>query len=360
MGSKTMEQSFSIRGRTVRNRIGFAPMGCCVYTDASGCADEKSAELYRAAARGGTGLIVQGCAIVGENVRSKNIQLGIWSDAHIPGLRRIARAVHGEGALIICQLQHCGIRSALPHPPAPSAVTVDIGGKSVTAAEMSAADIERSIQLFEDAALRAVKAGYDGVELHASHGWLISTFLSRVTNRRGDEYGRDRLLYLRRTYERIRAAVPEDFIIGVRMSPYVPDLETGLAQVRAMDAMGFDYISVSVNYKIKFLEQDDTVPEDYAYDPMLYAAQEVKRLVHVPVFAAKGIRTGEMAARVLRDTDADMVLVGRGHLCDTDWAKKALAGEEPNRCLDCRGECVWRLGTLKCPSLALRAGGSGR
>ena len=354
MGNELISRPLLLRGRTLRNRIGFAPMGNSVYTE-TGLMTGESVEFYRSVAGGGTGLIVQGCAIVAPEARSHAGQLGIWSDGQIPGLEKMTRAVHEGGALIIAQLQHGGIRSFVPQPPSPSAVTVEINGKTVQGREMSREEIRQSQRQFLDAALRAVKAGYDGVELHASHGWLISSFLSPVMNHRSDEYGRDRLLYLRQTYESIRAAVPENFIVGVRMSGYVPDLKTGVEQAKAMDAMGFDYISVSVNYKIKWLMQESNVPDDVPLDPMLYAAREIKKVVSAPVFAAKGIRTGEQAEKAMALTGADVVLVGRGHLCDPAWAGKALRGEEPRRCLNCRGECRWRAGTARCPAL-LREG----
>ncbi len=351
VGQKSMDQPVYIRGVKIENRIGLAPLGITVYSE-NGLMTDDSVAFYQAVARGGTALLIQGCAIVAADARSHSLQLGIWSDEHISGLRRLVDAVHAEGKTVIAQLQHGGVRSCVEEPLGPSKITIEIDGVQKASREMTTDEIKSSQQQYLDAALRAVKAGYDGVELHASHGWLISTFLSPVTNHRTDEYGRDPLRYLREVFQRIRGAVPENFIVGVRMSGYVPDLKTGLEQARQIDAMGVDYISVSVNYKVKWLKQDDTVPEGYPFDPMIYAAQEIKKLVHVPVFAAKGIRTGEIANKVLACTDVDMVLVGRGHLCDTQWANKALAGEQPNRCRECRGECRWRLGTRLCAALA--------
>ncbi len=347
---KTIEQPVYIRGKKIENRIGFAPMGSSVYSDDCHMTD-TSIELYRAIAAGGTGLLVQGCAIVAEDARSHADQQGIWSDDHIPGLKKMTEAVHGEGKVILAQLQHGGLRSFLDVPLGPSEFTVTSKHGAKTGRAMTLEEIRISQKQYLDAALRAVKAGYDGVELHASHGWLISSFLSGVTNHREDEYGKDKVLYLREVFQNIRQAVPEEFIVGVRISGYVPDIGTGLDQAKQIEALGVDYISVSVNYKVKWLEQDDTVPEGYPFDPMIYAAHEIKKNVSVPVFAAKGIRTGAIANDVLAYTNVDVVLVGRGHLCDKQWAKKALVGDEPNRCLECRGECKWRLGTRNCPAL---------
>lgn len=352
METKTIAQSHEIRGVKIENRIGFAPMGNSVYTEDS-FISEKSIELYSAIAGSGTGLLVQGCAIVAQDARSHGHQLGIWSDSHIAGLRRLTRAVHVRGKKVIAQLQHCGLRACADEPLGPSAISYTVGGKEKTSRAMSLEDIKTSRKQFLSAALRAVQAGYDGVELHCSHGWLISSFLSGVTNLRADEYGKDKLLYLREVFRSIRESVPENFIVGVRMSGYVPDLDTGLQQAREMEKMGVDYISVSVNYKVKFLQQQDTVPEGYPFDPMIYAAHEIKKVVKVPVFAAKGIRNGEMANRVLAETGVDMVLVGKGHLCDPQWASKALSGKEPVRCLDCKGECRWSLMEKNCPALIL-------
>lgn len=347
---KSMEQPVYIRGRKIENRIGFAPMGSSVYSDDCKMTD-SSVELYRAIARGGAGLLIQGCAIVAEDARSHMNQLGIWSDDYIDGLKRLTEAVHGEGKVVIAQLQHGGLRSFLDEPLGPSEFVIPLKDAKKTGRAMTVKEIRTSQKQYVDAALRAVKAGYDGVELHASHGWLISSFLSRITNRREDEYGINKVLYLREVFQNIRRSVPDGFIVGVRISGYVPDLETGLEQAKEIAAFGVDYISVSVNHKVKWLEQEDTVSDRYPFNSMIYAAHEIKKIVPVPVFAAKGIRTGKMASDILAYTDVDMLLVGRGHLCDTQWAQKALSGKEPNRCLECKGACGWRIGTGKCPAL---------
>ena len=196
------------------------------------------------------------------------------------------------------------------------------------------------------------------MELHASHGWMISDFLSPCINRREDEYGRDKLLFVREIFQMVREAVPNDFVIGIRLAAYNPDLATGLEQARQVEEMGFDYINVSNNPVVAWLPQEMTKPENYPFSAHTYSTVEMRKAVQLPLLGGKEIRTAEEAEAILLETDADMILLGRGFLADPRWAGKVLAGEEPVLCQHCPGRCPWQLGGENCAARALARSGT--
>lgn len=356
--TKTLADRLTIRGMELKNRICVGPMGNATATGEDGVVNDKMVEHFRAVAQGGAALIIQGAASVTEENKAHLTQTGVWSDGHVEGLSRITRAVHGEECKIILQLEHAGMRALAQEPFAPSPYVMKAWGKEKTCHVMSVDEIRAVEKLYVDAAKRAVCAGYDGVELHASHGWMISDFLSPCINHREDEYGADKLLFLREIFRGIREAVPDEFVIGIRLGAYNPDLETGLEQARQAEAMGFDYINVSNNPVVVWLPQDMTKPEGYPFSAHTYSTVELRKAVRLPLLGGKEIRTAGEARAILKETDADMILLGRGFLADPGWAGKVLAGEEPLLCRHCPGRCPWKLGGENCAARAsLRSGG---
>ena len=346
---KRIGQPFVIRGMALQNRICFAPMTCAVLAEEDGSVGEQSVQIFRQIAGGGAALLIQGSAGVCRGNRAGKKQAGIWEDGQIPGLHRITRAVHGEGKKIVLQLQHAGIRSCSEDPVSPSAFSCRAGGRLIRGHEASSEEIRAIRREFADAAVRAVAAEYDGIELHASHGWLLGTFLNRNVNRRGDEYGREPTRIVREIFEEIRERVPDRFVVGIRMGGFEPSLADGIANAKAFERMGFDYLSVSNNERLKWLGTEYAAPEDYPHNPMIYSAGEIKKQVEIPVLTAKNIRTEEQAERVLRDTGAEAVLIGRGVLVDFELAHKMLSGREPKRCYGCKGGCRWTVLGNECP-----------
>ena len=171
---KTLQEPLTIRGMELKNRICVGPMGNATVAGEGGIVSNAMLEHFRAVAQGGSALIIQGSTSVTNEKRAHVTQTGIWSDRHIEGLARISEIAHAEDSKIILQLEHAGIRSLAEEPFAPSPFTVE--GKVCHV--MTSEDIRNVQQEYVDAARRAVEAGYDGIELHASHGWLINAFLS--------------------------------------------------------------------------------------------------------------------------------------------------------------------------------------
>ena len=193
-----------------------------------------------------------------------------------------------------------------------------------------------------------MKAGYDGVELHGCHGYLISQFLSKLVNRREDRWGEEEAFVLE-AYKRVRAAVPEDFIVGVRLAAFEPNIEDGMRHAKVLDDAGVDFLDISYGFGPR---PENVVPEGWKYSNAVWGAAQIKKIVSVPVFAVDNICTPEEAAGILEETDVDMVDIGRSMLTDYAWANHALNGEPTGRCLHC-SRCLWYSTPERCAGYLL-------
>ncbi len=345
---KTIGDPLTIRGMRLKNRICAGPMGNATVAREDGVITNEMVKHFRAVANGGSALIIQGAASVTNENKAHVTQTGIWSDAHVEGLSDLVREVHREDCRIILQLEHAGIRALADEPLAPSPFTLNCKGTEKICRAMTREDIRDVQQEYVSAGRRAAQAGYDGIELHASHGWLISSFLSPCINHRDDEYGRDRMRFIREIFQALRERVPEEFVIGVRLGGFNPDLATGLEQGCRIEEIGFDYINMSNNPVTKWLPQDMFAPEGYPFSPHEYSAAEMKKTVHIPVIGGKSLRTTEEVAAVLAETNIDMITLGRPILADPAWTQKALSGMPQIQCKHCPGRCKWELGGRNC------------
>lgn len=344
MSEKKISETLKIRNTTIKNRICLPPMVCFGYSDDSGMATEKNIEHYRAYAKGGTGLLIQEATCISPEGRLSNNQLGIWDEAQMPGMAQIAEAVHAEGGAIVVQLHHAGVVGIADEPLCPSAYTITNKDTNKTGKAMTMEEIVRTQQAFVQAAKRVYKAGYDGIELHACHSYLLSQFLNKRVNTRSDIYGNDTMHFVADIIKGIRSEILGDFIIGIRLGGFEPTLEDGIRHAKELDRLGIDFIDVSFGF---LAESELFKPENCPFHEVIFAAMEIKKQVSVPVFAVNGIRTPQDAQAALEYSDVDMVDIGRSMLVDPEWANKALKGEQTGRCYDCK-VCQWRLDPDKC------------
>lgn len=339
---KKLFESFRIRNTEIANRIVIPPM--VVFTSDE-YANEARLNHYAALAAGGSGLIIVEATLVRDGSQLCAGQLGIWDDRHIEGLAKIAEVIHAKGAKAIIQIHHAGVVGSHGHD-CPSAYPLN---ENVTGRELSFADIEALTQDFIAAGIRAHQAGYDGVELHGCHSYLICQFMNSRVNRRTDLYGTNPEKLPIDILQGIRAATDDDFIIGIRMGAFEPALADGIAHAKLFDTAGFDFLDVSYGFA---REQDIEYPADFPYKDVIYAAGEIKKHVSKPVFAVNSIRTGEVAQGVLTLTDVDAVAVARALLVDYEWVNKVRDGIEPDMCLGCP-RCTWGRDGAKCPGRKL-------
>lgn len=219
MGTRMSElfAPYELKGLTLKNRIVMPPM--CQYSvdKEDGIPNDWHFVHYVSRAIGGTGLIIVEMTGVHPDGRITNRDTGIWSDTHIEAYRKLTDSVHAYGAKIAIQLGHAGRKAVDAEPPvAPSAIPFDARSKQPQA--LSKEGILEMIEAFRDAARRAVEAGFDTVEIHGAHGYLIHQFHSPLSNLREDEYGQDPALFGEQVVAAIREVVPVDMPLIMRVS----------------------------------------------------------------------------------------------------------------------------------------------
>ncbi|NJD30587.1 MAG: NADH:flavin oxidoreductase [Gammaproteobacteria bacterium] len=312
--------SFS-HGATMRNRFMLAPLTNCQSHDDGTLSDDEFRCLTMRA-QGGFGLTTTCASHVQARGRGFPGQLGIYSDAHLPGLTRLASAIRQAGSLALVQLHHAGMRA----PPAligtqPVCPSDD---PETGARALEAAEVEQLIEDFVAAAHRAERAGFDGVEIHGAHGYVLCQFLSAEINRRTDRFGgsldnRARILF--DIVAGVRARCRRDFMLGVRLSPERFGMQ--LAEVRAvaqrlMSEGAIDFLDMSLWDVFK-------EPNEAAFQgrSLLSCFTELDR-GSVRLGAAGRIMSGADAARCLAQ-GLDFVVIGRGAILHHDFPDRVRA-----------------------------------
>ena len=329
----------TIKGKTIRNRAVMPPMVRFGTAGNDGFVTEKHVEHYRERAKGGTGLIIVEATCVQKEGRLSDDQLGIWSDEHIPGLSKIVQACQEHGAVVMLQIHHGGLKSPSSVIDLPVGPSKD---EKVPSRELTVEEIEQIKQDFLQAALRAKEAGFDGIELHGAHGYLLNQFVSPITNRRTDEYGGDLKNRMKLSLDIIETIKQElgnaKFIIGYRMGGNEPTLKDGIKIAKLLEDAGVDLLHVSAGIQSPELPLPEP-PKSFPFNWIVYCGTEIKKNVSIPVIVVNGIRTSSQAALVIENRLADFVDIGRGHLVDPFWTYKAMNKMEAKPCLECKPHC---------------------
>lgn len=292
-----------------------------------GMPTEVQINYYRERSKATAMIIVEHEYISAEGMASKG-QLSMADDSVIEGYRKLTKAVHEEGALILAQISHAGgvARDIEDVPIAPSPIV--IRPNMPTPKEMTADDISRVIHAFTEAAVRARKAGFDGVEIHGAHGYLLNQFYSPLTNFRTDEYtgntmeGRTRIHT--EIIKSVRKTVGNDFIVALRFGACdymdggseIKDIPTAS---RIFEQAGIDLLDISGGHCI-YTIKGKTEPGWFAE-----LSKPAKQAVKIPVMLTGGVKTGEDAEKLLEGQAADLIGVGRSMMRDAEWTQKALA-----------------------------------
>lgn len=373
----------------IKNRIVMAPM-CMGFGQYNGCATDVMMDYYEERAKGGVGLIFTEITRVNDMTGASSFgQLGMSHNYQIPALKKMADRIHKHGCKVMVELHHPGRQNLglmigtvplcvvgdkllgnaytklltgavippgkklqdkhiVPRTVAPSKCERSKMSDSVNRA-LSNKGVKKIISQFIEGAVRVKKAGCDGVELHASHGYLIQQFLSPNTNKRTDEYGgclENRMRFLCEIIDGIRKNCGKDFPIVVRLTVDEMydkigqpgkgyDLEEGLKMAKILNDKGIDAIDVSsaaydtFNYWLE--------PTTFDCGWRKYLAEEVKKVVDIPVIAANLIRSPAQAERQLEDGAQDFIALGRPLIADPHWANKVKDGNEDliKRCVCC-------------------------
>jgi 2,4-dienoyl-CoA reductase-like NADH-dependent reductase (Old Yellow Enzyme family) len=230
-------------------------------------------------------------------------------------------------------------------PVAPSDYEKD--GK-LAARALTSDEIANIQEDFLSAAIRAKKAGFDGIELHGAHGYLIDQFMSTLINKRDDAYGgsfENRARFALEIVHKIKKHTGENFIIGYRMGGNTPNLEEGIRLAKNLEENGVDLLHVSAGIRGGDLPK---TPEGFPYNWIVFMGTEVKKHVSIPVVTVNDIRTPERASYLIENNLVDLAAIGRGHLVDASWAEKAENNEEVISCLKCQ-KCSWFRDGRLCP-----------
>lgn len=334
---------FSIKNVKMKNRICIPPMVVGLTED--GYVTAENIAWYKELAKGGAGLIVQEATCISSEGRLSKKQLGIWKDEQIEGLKGIVEAVHAEECKIFIQIHHAGVTGISENPMCPSPYEYNSFGRTVVGREMTTEDIKAVQKDFVEAARRAYEAGYDGIELHGCHGYLISQFLNERVNKRTDEHGNNPERFVTEILDGIRKVTPDEFIVGIRLGGFEPTLEAGIHYAKVLEQNGIDFLDISYGFAA---EQEMHVSEGYKYSNAVYAAEKIKKEVSVPVFAVHRISSAESAEEILNETNVDVVDIGKGFLINPNWAKDAKEGKDTGECLYC-AKCMWFGMSKVCP-----------
>ena len=341
----------------LRNRLVMTPMH--LGYSPKGEVNDQLGEFYRARARGGVGLIiVGGCGI--DRIGNAYGMTQIDDDRFIPGLSRLVNAVHAEGAKIVPQLYQAGryAHSAMTGQPsvAPSPIPSRLTGQ--TPVELTQEKIYEIIASFVNAAKRAQTAGFDGIEILASAGYLISQFLSPVTNQRTDRYGGDlqaRMTFGLEVVAAVRREVGPDYPIIVRVAgnDFMPGSHTNTesrAFCQALEKAGVNALNVTGGW------HETPVPQLTMNVPLgayAYLAAGIKQAVSIPIFACNRINTPDLAEEILQQGKADFIGMARPLLADPELPNKAMSGhsERIRPCIGCNQGCldyVFRMKPTSC------------
>jgi NADPH2 dehydrogenase len=310
---------YKLKNMELKNRIVMPPM--CMYSaDNDGNPKDWHLIHYTTRAVGGTGLIILEATGVEPRGRISENDLGIWKDEQIDGLKRIVDACKVHGAKVGVQLGHAGRKSEAFSEPSIAPSPIAYSDDYRMPLEMTKEDIKTVVAAFKEAARRADLAGFDTIELHAAHGYLISEFLSPLTNHRTDEYGgeaKNRVRFLKEVLQAVKSVWPAEKPIIVRVScddfaeggNHDVDMANMLNMVKEE---GIDLVNVSAGGVV------NVVPKVYPGYMVTYA-ETIKNVTGLPVMAGGLISSPALAEEIVHNNRADLVFIGRELLRNPYW-----------------------------------------
>ncbi|MGM7635459.1 NADPH dehydrogenase NamA [Bacillus sp. Hm123] len=319
MAAKLFEP-YKIKNITLNNRIVMSPM--CMYSaEGDGKVTDWHFVHYPTRAIGQVGLIMVEATAVTPEGRISERDLGIWSDDHLEGLSKLVSMINVHGAKTAIQLAHAGRKSTVNGEIiAPSPLSFNKNMK--TPKEMTSEEIDETIKAFAEGARRAKIAGFDIIELHGAHGYLMNEFLSPLTNQREDQYGGsvdNRFRFLQRVIEAVQKEWDGPLFVRISATDYHQhglDVEDYIEIARRMKDLGVDLIDVS---------SGAVVPARINVFPgyQVKLAETVKHGANIPVGSVGMITSGLQAEEILQNDRADLIFVGRELLRDPYWPRTA-------------------------------------
>jgi 2,4-dienoyl-CoA reductase-like NADH-dependent reductase (Old Yellow Enzyme family)/thioredoxin reductase len=351
-----------VKKMEIPNRIVMPPMGTNL-GNPDGTVSEANLAYMKRRARGGAGLIITEISAIHPSGMAIPSELGSYDDRFIPGLKMLADVIHSHGSKAVLQLHHTGRESLFllkaGKAIAPSPIRSLVFG--MTPREMTREEIQELIAAFGAAAFRAKQAGFDAVEVHGAHGYLLTQFLSALSNQRTDEYGGDlsnRSRFIREVLQAVRRRVGEDFPVSLRLSAEefikggytVEDLKPLLPEW-VKDGADIIHASLGTHGSPGGIT---SAPIEYPPGFNVGRAKRIKEIVNVPVIGVGRFTDLPLADEVIGRGDADLVAFGRQFLADPDFILKSREGrfEDVRKCIACNQGCIERLilgeGNIRC------------
>ena len=297
---------FKIKNITLKNRVVLPPMVRFSLIGKDGYVTPELIDWYEDIAINGVGMIILEASCVAEDGKLRDNQIGIWDDSFIEGLTKIADVCRKHSTPTLIQIHHAGYKEGI--------------------ADVEEEKLDSILEEFVRAFERAKKCGFDGVEIHGAHTYLISQLHSKLWNTRKDKYG-DRLYFTRELIERTKDLFDDDFILGIRIGGNEPTLEEGIFIAKELEKYGVDLLHVSSGVPDPSFYQDRKIhmPKEFPLDWVVYLGVEIKKHVNIPVIAVRGIKKEVEASYLIENNLVDLVAIGRGMISRPhwiSWAKK--------------------------------------
>ncbi len=330
-----LSQPIKIGSFSLKNRIIVPPFVRQLAND-DGTVTEKLVDDYVIHAKSGASMLIVEASYVQKNGQILPRQLSIEDDSKIEGLSKLAAKLKSFGIPVIIQLVHAGRMGCNPDLVAPSPIPFE---NRATPRELSILEIENLANDYSKAVERAMKAGFDGVEIHNAHGYILSQFLSPLTNKRVDQYGgsfENRLRLVKQIIVNARSIIGRDKILSVRLGAcdcYAGGLKLSesVEISKVFESLGIDLLNVSIGITPTSFGGSRT-KKRMGFVPL---AREIKKHVSIPVTVAGKITTGEEAETVVSSNSADLVCVCRSLMADPKWPAKVL-GTDDNPIITCK------------------------
>jgi 2,4-dienoyl-CoA reductase-like NADH-dependent reductase (Old Yellow Enzyme family)/thioredoxin reductase len=334
----------------LKNRFVVSPM-CSELAHADGTVSHALIDYWEARAKGGWGLLIEGFTAIDPLGKAIDHQLGIWDDRFIPGLTELTKKVHEYDVKIAIQLGHAGRQTNRKitggQPLAPSPVPCPVSREMPK--ELSASEIYEVIEKFGDAALRARDAGFDAIEVHGGHGYLVAEFMSAYSNKRTDYFGgkfENRMRFPVEIVKNIRHKIGNRFPVTFRLSadekvPGGRTLAESCMVAQHMEKAGVNAINVSISVaeSSQYTMSCTALPSGY----LLPYAAEIKKSISIPVIVAGRINEPLLAEDAIETGKADLIGFGRPSLADPEIPNKVASGkvDEICPCIYCMVGCIW-------------------
>ena len=300
----TIFSPYKIKNINIKNRIVLPPMVRFSLVKKDGLVTKELVDWYEDIAKNGVGLIIVEASCVAPDGKLRPNQIGIWDDSFIPGLSEIAKICRKWGVPALIQIHHAGFKEDI--------------------ATVKEEVLDKILDQFVEAFHRAKKCGFDGIEIHGAHTYLISQLNSRLWNTRTDKYGgtfEKRMYFNRELVERTRELFDDNFILGYRLGGNEPHLEDGVEIAKYLEGIGVDLLHVSSGVPDPAYKSEVKIdlPEDFLLDWVIYLGVEIKKHINIPVIGVRKIKKEKDASWLIENDFLDFVAIGRGLIARPHW-----------------------------------------